>query len=51
MSSTTVDEPRVTSAPGAELDLDALAAQQAATWPTLDIDRKRELGRLLTPAA
>ncbi|WP_180959432.1 hypothetical protein [Brevibacterium linens] len=47
----TVDEPRTRSVTEAELDLDVLAVQQASTWPVLDEDGRRELGRLLSSAA
>lgn len=51
MSATAIDEPFVKAVPEAEDDLDALAAQQAATWPALSDERKRELGHILSAAA
>lgn len=49
MSAAVLDAPqtRKPAATHPESELDVLAAEIVATWPVLDADRKRELGRLL----
>jgi hypothetical protein len=49
MSAALLDAPQAQkpAATHPESKLDALAEQLVATWPALDADRKRELGRLL----
>ncbi len=49
MSAAVLDAPQAhkPAATRSEVELDALAEQLVATWPVLNADRKRELGRLL----